>query len=188
MATNKHDYHCQNCTWSGPLSKVNADIEDIFQRVGAGEVVPAGECPKCKCLVHGPFDPSTIDRVLKSLKREGWAFQKPADRVVLDQQAYPGDWDRLDSETFDQFLMRTDEMFDAIDSGKKISFPIADGYAHYFIIDTGPVMRLQHIPYGDAYRASPETLNGLTASSIRPRLKRTPSLNVIRLSGANKPC
>ena len=42
---------CANCSWRGYVFELK-DISDLDQRVRAGEVVPAGECPKCGCLAH----------------------------------------------------------------------------------------------------------------------------------------
>jgi len=47
------DYRCQDCesTWS-----VDAldPITHLIQRVGPGEIMPAGQCPECGAVCHGP--------------------------------------------------------------------------------------------------------------------------------------
>lgn len=44
---------CQDCEWTGDIGDVSdKGIRDIFERVSPGEVMPAGECPKCGALVH----------------------------------------------------------------------------------------------------------------------------------------
>jgi hypothetical protein len=43
--------HCDNCEWKGDASEVGG-IEDIEERLSAGGVVPAGECPKCQALAY----------------------------------------------------------------------------------------------------------------------------------------
>ena len=42
---------CQNCDWRGPNDECEP-IHDIFERVGVGELMPAGECPRCGALCH----------------------------------------------------------------------------------------------------------------------------------------
>ena len=42
---------CSNCEWTGREEDCR-DIVDIHQRVGAGETMPAGECPECGALAH----------------------------------------------------------------------------------------------------------------------------------------
>ena len=42
---------CQDCAWTGPAGELT-HIRDIPQRVGAGEPMPAGECPLCGALAH----------------------------------------------------------------------------------------------------------------------------------------
>lgn len=46
---------CDNCGTVWPIEKLN-DITSFFQRVAAGEPVPAGECPdpECTALCHVP--------------------------------------------------------------------------------------------------------------------------------------
>ena len=40
---------CNNCDWFGKMSEVKP-ISDIRSRILPGEIVPAGECPKCSAL------------------------------------------------------------------------------------------------------------------------------------------
>lgn len=42
---------CCNCGWKGSLSECEA-IADPSERIGVGEVTPAGQCPECSCLAH----------------------------------------------------------------------------------------------------------------------------------------
>jgi hypothetical protein len=42
---------CANCGWTGSADDCG-EIKDIFERVAAGEEMPAGECPECGCLCH----------------------------------------------------------------------------------------------------------------------------------------
>lgn len=41
--------HCQNCSWTGD-SYETQDIQDFFERVEPGEIMPCGECPECGAL------------------------------------------------------------------------------------------------------------------------------------------
>lgn len=41
--------NCDNCDWEGQAKDL-LNIPDFEERVHAGEVVPAGQCPKCGCL------------------------------------------------------------------------------------------------------------------------------------------
>lgn len=42
---------CENCEWKGRTDE-GAEIDDIWERVEAGEVMPVCECPKCGSLCH----------------------------------------------------------------------------------------------------------------------------------------
>lgn len=46
---------CGKCGWTGPESALRCgcmEIEDFWERVYPGEVVPDGECPECGGLAH----------------------------------------------------------------------------------------------------------------------------------------
>ena len=42
---------CGNCGWEGKAADLDP-ISDFEQRVMAGEICPAGQCPKCGALAH----------------------------------------------------------------------------------------------------------------------------------------
>lgn len=42
---------CENCDWVGDSADCNS-IANLHERVGAGEPMPVGECPKCGSLCH----------------------------------------------------------------------------------------------------------------------------------------
>lgn len=61
---------CQDCDWQGPASALDM-VSEIEERIAAGEIVPAGQCPECGALASldepearpGPAD-VVIPRVL----------------------------------------------------------------------------------------------------------------------------
>jgi len=42
---------CDNCGWTGIGSRLNM-ISDIEQRLDAGGIIPAGQCPDCGALAY----------------------------------------------------------------------------------------------------------------------------------------
>lgn len=42
---------CQDCDWQGPASALLM-VASVEERITAGEIVPAGECPECGALAH----------------------------------------------------------------------------------------------------------------------------------------
>lgn len=44
-------YLCPNCESEWELDDLK-EIQDIFERVSPGEIMPAGECPECGALCH----------------------------------------------------------------------------------------------------------------------------------------
>jgi hypothetical protein len=47
----KELFQCQNCLRKWKVEQLK-EIADIFERVGVGERMPAGECPTCGALCH----------------------------------------------------------------------------------------------------------------------------------------
>ena len=41
--------HCQNCDWKGE-DRQTEDIQDFWERVDPGEIMPCGQCPVCHAL------------------------------------------------------------------------------------------------------------------------------------------
>jgi hypothetical protein len=66
---------------------------------------------------------------------------------------------------FESYRKMADEALNAIPKGKLISFPVADGYAYYFVVSLSPLV-LQHIDYMDGYEISPAYIRGLRKSDI----------------------
>lgn len=98
-------------------------------------------------------------------------------RVTQDPYSMP---EFEDFEDFDAYHEAQEEALDSIDD-PIIRFPRADGYALYRVVEfeyvepceccgRGGEPLLQHIPYGDAYRAAGETIKGLTTADARQRV------------------
>lgn len=62
-------YACQNCDWKGPKEALRS-ISDVFERVGPGEEMPAGECPDCGALAHAEAPAPAPARVPAQVKPE----------------------------------------------------------------------------------------------------------------------
>jgi len=69
---------CSNCEWEGPPSEVE-DLKDPNERLYPGEIVPAGECPKCGCTAHVKEKVKTPAELfeefvvaIRALKDAGW--------------------------------------------------------------------------------------------------------------------
>lgn len=45
-------YACGNCAFETLDPDVLVPAKHLYQRVSPGEPLPAGECPRCGCLVH----------------------------------------------------------------------------------------------------------------------------------------
>jgi hypothetical protein len=135
--------------------------------------MPHGECPDCGALVHADTtsEVPTINEhieatVIANLIARGWQVKPPSDLVVIDPAPHPGDWDKHDSESFEAYAARVKLLYDRIPAKHIWMFPFADGYALYRVYDETP-LRLQHIPYGDAWRAPQEALAGINAVALR---------------------
>lgn len=96
---------------------------------------------------------------------------------------YPGDWEYHQGEDFDQYRERTDKMLEAIPKDRLISFPIADGHALYYVVSLKP-LRLQHIPYGDAYQIPAPMMRGLRAADVQRLIEQEKA--IARLFKGNK--
>ena len=50
---------CTDCDWEGNVDQVRPyEIDAFFDRVEPGEIMPAGECPKCGFLVYLGKEPN----------------------------------------------------------------------------------------------------------------------------------
>ena len=92
---------------------------------------------------------------------------------------FQGKRDKMASEDYDAMDKVFEKMCDAsekIDPGGKslvgaiMSFPRADGYAHYEVVKDSP-FTVAHIPVGDAWHIDGITIRGLRRSDVAERLK-----------------
>jgi hypothetical protein len=68
-------YDCPNCTWRG--TELDG-VDDLFDRVNPGELMPAGECPECGALVELPdadIPVYVLNDVARIMRTRGWAVQ-----------------------------------------------------------------------------------------------------------------
>lgn len=82
----------------------------------------------------------------------------------LHKHPYPGAWDFFGGD-----FTRLDKLLAEIPQDRIVSFPVADGFALYFVYSEKPLV-LQHIPYGDAWQVDAALIRGLRLSDINKRL------------------
>lgn len=62
---------CADCDWTGPESACPPLPDDsILERVGPGEIMPAGECPECGAVCHYPDNTEAQLRRLQGRAQE----------------------------------------------------------------------------------------------------------------------
>lgn len=91
----------------------------------------------------------------------------------LFDKPYPGDWawrTTSDGFDYDDECKRTDDMFAAIDQDRIVRFPVADGYALYYVKSLKPLV-LQHIPYGDAWQIPYAHIRGLRLADVQQQIE-----------------
>lgn len=54
--------------------------------------------------------------------------------------------------------------------GALVRFPVADGHAVYLVTSETP-LKLQHVPFFDAYRVDPATIRGLRLDDVKRRVQ-----------------
>lgn len=55
--------------------------------------------------------------------------------------------------------------------GALLSFPVADGYAHYLVVKERP-LTLQHVPYVDAYQLPAAHVRGINKTEVLMKLEQ----------------
>ena len=90
------------------------------------------------------------------------------------------EWEERDGEAVEDWLSRTDAMFDELERrsslgggivGKVISFPHADGYAHYIVVKESP-LTVASIPVGDRWQVSGIMIRGLRKADVEAMVRR----------------
>ena len=90
------------------------------------------------------------------------------------------EWEERVGETAEDWLSRTDALFDELERrsrlgdsivGKVISFPFADGYAHYIVFKESP-LTVAPIPVGDRWQVSEIMIRGLRKADIESMVRR----------------
>jgi len=158
-------YCCQKCSFTTTDRNKLAFIDDLSERVDGGERMPYGQCPKPKCgaLVHLEETPDELEealvmKVIAHLRAAGWSLKSPQQRVLIDNKPYRG------AEAWEQ---GGDELFRELQSTSSlVSIPIADGFAYYLPHNEMP-LRLQLVPYGDAYAVVESYGDGMDAAQVR---------------------
>jgi hypothetical protein len=72
MTDTKASCHCENCGWKG-LQEQTRTIAHLLSRVQPGELMPAGECPRCASLVHlAELPVQTLAAAASAMRQLGW--------------------------------------------------------------------------------------------------------------------
>lgn len=69
-----------------------------------------------------------------------------------------------------KLLKESDDIPEGQVVGAILSWGVADGKAFYQVVSEKP-LRLQHIPFGDAYEVSPILIRGLRIGDVRDMVK-----------------
>ncbi len=63
------------------------------------------------------------------------------------------DWQAKDTILWNIIRAQDVEVGEGLKPGRHVKWPVADGYAHYFVVKVGKTFtELVHIPYADAYQ------------------------------------
>jgi hypothetical protein len=125
MTDTKASCRCASCGWQG-LQDATKPISHLLSRVQAGEMMPAGECPRCAGLVQlTDLPPQTLSAAASAMRQRGWiaisneaphpmgvTFERKSHPVFVGVTTYQGDvkgpaWLRftLDKEFIDRLSM-----------------------------------------------------------------------------------
>lgn len=80
-------------------------------------------------------------------------------------------YDKRSSAFLDKLEAESNGLPDGEVVGALLRFPRADGYAMYRVTSANP-LKLQHIPYGDAWRADAATIRGLRLADVQEMVRR----------------
>ncbi len=87
----------------------------------------------------------------------------------LSNVFYPGDWDFHKDEDWEDYNKRVKKIYDSIDKDRIVKFPVADGYAEYYVVSFKPLV-LQLIPIYDAYQIPSAHMRGLRLSDVNKNI------------------
>lgn len=92
------------------------------------------------------------------------------------------EWERRDNEKWDAYFARTEKLMDDLHKkasalpkgeyvGALIRFPVADGYAVYYVHKLKP-LTICHVPFGDKWRAHALIEKGLNVAEVKKMVDR----------------
>ncbi|AXK44051.1 hypothetical protein [Erythrobacter aureus] len=89
MSDQNKPVECQNCDWKGTEDQVE-ELQDVSERVGPGETMPVGECPKCGAVAHymDESDPKTPSPALLEAISDLEAILEDMPEVEPDAEDY----------------------------------------------------------------------------------------------------
>ena len=76
-----------------------------------------------------------------------------------------------DYSNYREYDKASEEALDKIPQDNLIQFPIADGYAFYYVKSLSPLI-LQHIPYADAWEIPYAHVRGLRKKDVTDQIQR----------------
>ncbi len=87
-----------------------------------------------------------------------------------------------ENKVFDKLMEVSNNLPDGEVLGGVVSFPVADGHAHYLVVTDKP-LNLRFIPYSDRYQAHPALIRGLTKKDVIKHLRSNKNLHEIFSGG-----
>jgi hypothetical protein len=103
---------CANCDWTGLIDECNP-IDDVIQRVEAGDEFPVGECPKCESLTHYARDPVLVMVNVGGGIIEGLTQFRDLDAAkrAADELAKHSNYEKDDVRVFEVYTGRYVEVY-----------------------------------------------------------------------------
>lgn len=116
--------------------------------------------------------------------------------ATLHRDPAPGDWEKHEKESWDQFDRRQEAMLESLTLKDKarpddqvvdglLRFPVADGHAYYVVASEKPLV-LQHVPFGDGYHVSAAEIRGLRLQDVKFQLKAERELEALFSKSSKK--
>jgi len=114
----------------------------------------------------------------------------------LDTQTIPGPWDngidadweahfKAESAALQELRERAASLPEGEVVGAFLSFPVADGFAHYVVTKARP-LTVAHVPFGDGYRVAPMMIRGMRKSDVLAMVKRERAYARLFAQGSNR--